>query len=265
MILRSVMRHVRDQNWVAVWIDFLIVVVGVFIGIQVANWNEAQAERRLGLDYEDRLVVDLQKDLRMLRGMVSYYQEVLNSVLAAQQMLSDDSGQATQLIKNAYRASEINYNPQTRATWDQIVSSGHIGLLPREATPLIAEYFAFDFARDAYTELFSSDYRKRIRSLIPLSVQIDIRANCSDIRAPTGVIIGLNVDCELGMDTDPVTATQIAERIRRAPDLLADLTYQYSHVYSAAINSQGLVVQVEQALTALGHAPEHDVERSEGP
>lgn len=46
MILRSVMKHVRDQNWFAVFLDFLIVVVGVFIGIQVANWNEAQEEQR---------------------------------------------------------------------------------------------------------------------------------------------------------------------------------------------------------------------------
>jgi hypothetical protein len=265
VILRSVTRHVREQNWFAVGIDFLIVVVGVFIGIQVANWNEAQADRRLGLDYQDRLVVDLQKDLRMLRGMVSYYNEVLESVLNTQRMLQDDAGSPTDLIKNAYRASEINYNPQTRATWDQVVSSGHIGLLPREATPLIAEYFAFDFARDAYNELFSSDYRKRIRSLIPLDVQIDIRANCSDIRAPTGVIIGLNIDCKLDVDNDPDTAAQVAEEIRRAPDLLANLTYQYSHVYSAAINSQGLTVQVEQALASLGHVPERDAEQPESP
>jgi len=37
-----VTRHVRDQNWVAVGIDFLIVVVGVFIGIQVSNWNDSR-------------------------------------------------------------------------------------------------------------------------------------------------------------------------------------------------------------------------------
>ena len=33
MLLRRVMEHVRDQNWAAVAIDFVIVVVGVFIGI----------------------------------------------------------------------------------------------------------------------------------------------------------------------------------------------------------------------------------------
>lgn len=33
MILRRLTKHVKDQNWFAVALDFLIVVVGVFIGI----------------------------------------------------------------------------------------------------------------------------------------------------------------------------------------------------------------------------------------
>lgn len=45
MILRRVIEHVRHQEWTAIWIDLVIVVVGVFIGIQVANWNEARADR----------------------------------------------------------------------------------------------------------------------------------------------------------------------------------------------------------------------------
>ncbi|MGB6228622.1 MAG: hypothetical protein WBF53_00660 [Litorimonas sp.] len=36
----------REQNWLAIGIDFCIVVVGVFIGIQVASWNEARVEQR---------------------------------------------------------------------------------------------------------------------------------------------------------------------------------------------------------------------------
>ena len=41
MLLRRVTEHVKDQNWFAVGIDFFIVVIGVFIGLQVANWNDA--------------------------------------------------------------------------------------------------------------------------------------------------------------------------------------------------------------------------------
>ncbi|WP_425411068.1 hypothetical protein [Hyphococcus sp.] len=46
MLLRRITEHVKAQNWTAVALDFVIVVVGVFIGIQVANWNDARAERQ---------------------------------------------------------------------------------------------------------------------------------------------------------------------------------------------------------------------------
>lgn len=44
MILRRISEHVKDQNWFAVGVDFVIVVIGVFIGIQVSNWNAARED-----------------------------------------------------------------------------------------------------------------------------------------------------------------------------------------------------------------------------
>jgi hypothetical protein len=45
MLLRRLMQHVKGQNWIAVVLDFVIVVVGVFIGLQVNNLNQARLER----------------------------------------------------------------------------------------------------------------------------------------------------------------------------------------------------------------------------
>jgi len=45
MVLRRITEHVKSQNWFAVGLDFFIVVIGVFIGIQVSNWNEARLTR----------------------------------------------------------------------------------------------------------------------------------------------------------------------------------------------------------------------------
>ncbi len=45
MILRRVIENIREQSWTAIAIDFVIVVVGVFLGIQGSNWNTAQAEK----------------------------------------------------------------------------------------------------------------------------------------------------------------------------------------------------------------------------
>jgi large-conductance mechanosensitive channel len=64
MLLRRVIEHVKDQNWLAVFLDFVIVVVGVFIGIQVANWNELRNERAATVDFEQRLEADLRNQLR---------------------------------------------------------------------------------------------------------------------------------------------------------------------------------------------------------
>ena len=43
-MLRRVIKHVRNQEWTAIAIDFVIVVAGVFVGIQAANWNEVRAD-----------------------------------------------------------------------------------------------------------------------------------------------------------------------------------------------------------------------------
>lgn len=37
MMLRRVIEHVKNQQWTAVGIDFVIVVIGDFVGIQVSN------------------------------------------------------------------------------------------------------------------------------------------------------------------------------------------------------------------------------------
>lgn len=45
MSLRRVVEHDKTQNWTAVALDFVIVVVGAYIGIQVSNWNDYRNDR----------------------------------------------------------------------------------------------------------------------------------------------------------------------------------------------------------------------------
>ena len=72
MILRRIKAQIEKENWFAVGVDFLIVVVGVFIGIQVANWNDARANHQLGRDYIVRLTSDLQQDLTAHQALLDY-------------------------------------------------------------------------------------------------------------------------------------------------------------------------------------------------
>lgn len=46
MLLRRVLLHVRQQNWFAVLLDFVIVVVGVFIGVQEQTGTKHKSDER---------------------------------------------------------------------------------------------------------------------------------------------------------------------------------------------------------------------------
>ena len=59
MILRRFAQHVREQNWTAIAIDFVIVVLGVVVGLQVNLWNEARVEAQRRQQIIDALVTNL--------------------------------------------------------------------------------------------------------------------------------------------------------------------------------------------------------------
>ena len=63
MLLRRFSQSLKEQNWTAILIEFVLLVAGVFLGIQVANWNQARADRaeyqaalrRLGAEIDTNL------------------------------------------------------------------------------------------------------------------------------------------------------------------------------------------------------------------
>lgn len=54
MILRRFMKHVEAQNWFAVGLDVLVVILGVYIGIYL---GELADERTTRIDVQDVLEV----------------------------------------------------------------------------------------------------------------------------------------------------------------------------------------------------------------
>lgn len=63
MILRRIGEAVRRQNWFIVFVEVLVVVFGVFIGLQVDDWNQARKDRALEHEYLERLYADLEYTL----------------------------------------------------------------------------------------------------------------------------------------------------------------------------------------------------------
>ena len=80
MLLRSITKHVREQNWFAVGLDFFIVVAGILIAFQITNWNEARSEAKLKLYYLERLQSDLTETSDYLSKRQTQAEMVLENI-----------------------------------------------------------------------------------------------------------------------------------------------------------------------------------------
>ena len=111
MILRRVISHFRHQEWTAIAIDFVIVVIGVVVGIQVSNWNEELETRRKAEVFTARLTADLVNEAWSYQALVEYQDDVLISAERAIDALSGDVVMSDEkFLINAYRASMYAYS-----------------------------------------------------------------------------------------------------------------------------------------------------------
>ncbi len=62
MIPRRVYEHVKNHNWFAVAIDFAIVVIGVFVGLQAQEWSRNFNDRQRETQIVEGLIGDLDID-----------------------------------------------------------------------------------------------------------------------------------------------------------------------------------------------------------
>ena len=69
MILRRVIKHVQNQEWTAVFLDFLIVVMGILLAFQITNWSEGQSDKAEYARALDRLNKETTTNLAALDAL----------------------------------------------------------------------------------------------------------------------------------------------------------------------------------------------------
>ncbi len=63
MIIRRFSQNIRRQDWFALFLDLLIVVVGIYLGLQVDAWNSARQDRATEREYMERLLADMEESI----------------------------------------------------------------------------------------------------------------------------------------------------------------------------------------------------------
>src|SRR3569833_192638 len=143
MILRRIREHIAHHNWLAVAIDFVIVVVGGFVGIQASNWNQARIERQQAREYRGMLRDDLNGNVVNLTTRRRYYEWVRREALATLDDLGRPSNRLDeQFLVHAYQATQILPWALQRNTYDEILSVGATADLgPPALRDQIANYY----------------------------------------------------------------------------------------------------------------------------
>ena len=195
MILRRVIEHVKAQNWFAVGIDFVIVVMGVFIGMQVQGWSKQRDDRHR----EAQIIADMLGDLEIDRAQFANGMSVdMRGLSAANSAFAgaglppvafDWSGRATAGIDYTFDLSKVseypaaprdmlwtdvvirNFPTPSTSTYDAMVGAGDIRLIGD---------------RDIVREI--QDYRNRSNSVIEQNGKLmSIRENSMETGAEYGL------------------------------------------------------------------------------
>lgn len=224
MILRRVREHVATHNWFAVAIDLAIVVVGVFLGTQANNWNEARLERGKARVYRERLIADFRQNERQMRQKQDYYSAVLAHAIAALGAFDRPASElAEQFLIDASQATQIYSAQSRRFTYDAMVAAGDLDLLGPLGDRIGDYYVALE--NTAYLASQYPPYRERLRREIPYAIELAIRERCSDINSKDRngrYHTSLPANCSIGLDK--ALAARGVARLRAAAELDRDLS-----------------------------------------
>ncbi len=135
MILQRLATSIRKQDWFTVVIETLIVVFGVYLGIQLGNWNGARAERAEGEALVERLYEELTTSLDTEAACIARMETNLEQARSVYEMLR--TGELGDVSEDEFGEQFVAIGPWTglcvtRATLDQL-EGGQIRLVSDQA------------------------------------------------------------------------------------------------------------------------------------
>lgn len=173
MPLRRAARHLKKQDWTAIAIDLVIVFLGVFIGIEAANWNGARHDSARGVAYLGRVQDDLGTDIATFEQRLEFWNEV--SRLGQIAIRYGETGQTDghtnwEVLRAFFHASQIWFFTPADSTSEEMKSAGELDLVRNvELRAALARYYqAADRNRPIFEML--PPYRDRVRGRMPLQI-----------------------------------------------------------------------------------------------
>jgi hypothetical protein len=246
MIFKRAIAKLRAQDWTAISIELAIVILGVFIGTWVANWNQQrQARSQAG-----QMLLQLQPELKQLEAFsVSaqrYYSttgKYADTALAGWR--NDPAVSDRDFVIAAYQASQIYGFNNNGASWALVFGASDLRNIPdAQAREALTRLMTFDYSNINLSAV-QTRYRDNVRDVIPDSIQQQIRKECGDVIVGVGGTVVLRATCPI--EIDPALATATASELRRNTDLARQLG-QHRSIVSAYLTNLALFDTQEHVL-----------------
>jgi hypothetical protein len=253
MFVRRLTTSFKEQHWMTIVIELVIVIVGVFIGTQVSNWNQARLEKAQTQRMLDQLVPELRAELEFFSGSQRYYQtsrHYANEALAAWN--GDGHTSDSDFVIAAYQATQINGIGINPDSWSLTFGGDQLRNIEDPQTRrdleivLTSDYGPVEF------NAVATPYRQHVRQVIPIDVQDDIRRECGDrnVKGHYGIyLIVLPSECDLKID--PAKASATAAALRARPELVGELRWHLAAVATYLANAEILAIPMRDLLRKL--------------
>ncbi len=244
MLLRRLSQSLKEQNWMAIVIEFILLVAGVFLGIQVANWNAERVDASRGQAYLERINADLGADLANYQDRLRFWGDV--SAYGAKGLAYAESGDANgatqwDLLLAYFQASQVAEFYTTDSSFEELKSSGELGLIKdTRFRDSLAQYYSLGF-NPLLTE--RPRYREHVRGVIPLHIQTYIWSDCYSNDSVGGQKM---LPCKAPIDERQIVV--IVDAIRYDKTLMTELRYWMSSMHVAALFAKRRM----EGATALG-------------
>ena len=245
MIIKRIAEGIKKQDWFVVIIEVMIVVIGIFLGIQVTEWNDARKDDLRALE----ILIDLRSDFEVIdesaQDLISYYHALIDDmkiliVSVRNSKLVEENHSA---IQNALTyGGTYGDPPPPSGVFRELVSSGNLSLIQsKDLRFRLMEYdhsigiiISSDMAMHSMLAPFTVAFTRY--SSIELSVAEISDGDLSFIDVQSPGVSGFDFE---GMTSDP--------------EFLAASESHLSTLYSRLINisvAQSKIRQINDMLSA---------------
>ncbi len=144
MILRRISRSLSQQDWTALALELVVVIVGIFIAVQVDRWYESQKEKAEIRSHQQALSVDFAENEKRLVDAISENKRQIDAALTLRAEIRKGQPDLTTAQLNQL-FSEIAALPTFEAvnrTYQNLINSGNLaGVLDAEAQTKVVDFY----------------------------------------------------------------------------------------------------------------------------